>query len=387
MTNKYVEGDMPLYKGGTIISKAVRPTASLASLSTFGNSGSYVIVEEEGYQGALLRRFAEARNEETLVVKTELLLNANVIELGDVIQAYLADRNIASLSKSFVNGTVIIIAGNDALVFIHPSESSHHSNYPSVFKKGVRQYCVTLAGTRALLIAVNEFLDKTFTHQKHAAIKWWFRDAHQGLNSHTVYLTKTDTVLRPEFYPTVEKGPQNLIKEYLASSASVLLMEGVPGTGKTTLLRHLITENNLTANVVYDEILMQNDSLFQSFLFDDESDLLIIEDADVIITSREANKNHLMSRFLNVSDGLIKLPYKKLVFTTNISDFNRVDAALMRPGRCFGALHTRPLTFNEALVAAKAAGLPLPTINRPYTLAELFNPTQGAEMRRMGFVT
>jgi ATP-dependent 26S proteasome regulatory subunit len=43
-----------------------------------------------------------------------------------------------------------------------------------------------------------------------------------------------------------------------------------------------------------------------------------------------------MSRFLNISDGLIKLPNKKLVFTTNVTNFENIDSALLRPGRCFG---------------------------------------------------
>jgi len=113
---------------------------------------------------------------------------------------------------------------------------------------------------------------------------------------------------------------------------------------------------------------------------------MIIEDADTILSSREDDGNKLMSRFLNVSDGLIKLPNKKLVFTTNISDFTKVDPALLRPGRCFGVLHTRLLNLNEAQAAARVANLPIPTEKKEYSLAELFNQGQGGQVRRIGFV-
>jgi len=141
----------------------------------------------------------------------------------------------------------------------------------------------------------------------------------------------------------------------------------------------------MCAHVIYDEALMQNDSVFQSFLFDDASEVMIIEDADTILSAREQDGNKLMSRFLNVSDGLIKLPNKKLVFTTNINDFGKVDHALLRPGRCFGVMHTRALNLAEAQTAAKAAGLPIPVEKREYTIAELFNQGKKSQVRTFGF--
>jgi hypothetical protein len=36
--------------------------------------------------------------------------------------------------------------------------------------------------------------------------------------------------------------------------------------------------------VIYDETIMEKDSVFQSFLFDKSGDIMIIEDADKILT-------------------------------------------------------------------------------------------------------
>ena len=230
---------------------------------------------------------------------------------------------------------------------------------------------------------IKALVSDKFEAEKIGKLKWWFQGSH-GVETKEIYLPPLKTTIRSEFYPDLG-DPSRYIADYMASDATVLLMAGPPGTGKTTLLRHLIAEHRLSAHVIYDEAIMQKDSVFQNFLFDTEGDIMIIEDADTILNAREAEGNKLMSRFLNVSDGLIKLPNKKLVFTTNIVDFGRVDHALIRPGRCFGVMHTRPLNLTEAQAAAKVANLPIPMEKREYTVAELFNQGQRVQVRQTGF--
>jgi hypothetical protein len=223
-----------------------------------------------------------------------------------------------------------------------------------------------------------------FDGERLAMIKWWYIGENARTSSRNVYLQRPKTSLHPEYYPDLG-DPYVFLQDYMESDAAVLLMAGPPGTGKTTMLRHLIAERKLTAHVIYDEKLMEQDSIFQSFLFDRHSDIMIIEDADTILSPRERDGNKMMSRFLSVSDGLIKLPNKKLVFTTNISDFTNVDPALLRPGRCHAQVHTRPLNLTEAQAAAKVANVPIPTQKGEYTLAELFNQGYRPKTRQIGF--
>lgn len=214
----------------------------------------------------------------------------------------------------------------------------------------------------------NEFNDSTY-----ARVSWYYMGAH-GIDRRSIYIEHT-RVIKDEFYPWFKQGVDVFIDQYLASDSSVLMLYGPPGTGKTSFIKYLLTQKQLNAVLTYDEKILNDDSFFVDFLTDDEQDTLIIEDADLLLTSRERDQNTIMSKFLNVSDGLIKINSKKMIFTTNISQLNSVDEALLRKGRCFAAVEFRKLTSQEADTAATAAEQPNQDwhAKKAWSLAEVFN--------------
>jgi len=133
----------------------------------------------------------------------------------------------------------------------------------------------------------------------------------------------------------------------LKSKASVLIMIGPPGTGKTSLVRDFAYRNKLKTYLTFDESIIASDGFFVDFMTDKKARLLVMEDADVLISSREEERNEQMAKFLNVSDGLVSHEGKKMIFTTNLSDINKIDSALIRPGRCHGVLNFRLLKRDE----------------------------------------
>lgn len=227
-------------------------------------------------------------------------------------------------------------------------------------------------------------LEIQFPRKKYATLNWWY--IAKGGTDHLSLVLDDEIRIYDEFYPWLDKGQAKYFDDFLKSSAPLLFISGEPGTGKTSFIRSNITRHNMGTYIGYDPKLFDSDDMFISFISSKRDNMMVIEDAESVVLPRDKTGNSMMSRFLNVSDGLLKNNKKKFIFTTNESNFEKIDDALIRPGRCFDFKQFRKLTFPEAKAAAKRAKLEIPTADKEYSLAELFNPTQHVKKQKVGFV-
>lgn len=175
------------------------------------------------------------------------------------------------------------------------------------------------------------------------------------------------------FYPYFDRSIDDLVEQYQNSRSSILFLLGDVGLGKTTLLRTLMfkmkKKNNIVA--VGDNIIMN--PLFVTALHEMGKDSLVcVEDADRMCLKREGDDNHQMSGLLNFADGVSSIG-NKIIISTNLSNLNKVDRALLRSGRTFEVLQFKKLTPDEANDARASIGLKRVTFDEDVSLADALN--------------
>ncbi len=204
---------------------------------------------------------------------------------------------------------------------------------------------------------------------------WAYLD-NKGQLEYTSLPVNKLNVFHAEMYPFIGDVDQ-YIDDFIKSPSSILILTGDPGLGKSTFIKYLLARTRWRATLAYDETVMKNDELYLDFIKGSE-EVLILEDADNILRSRLDDGNKIMSKLLNVSDGILDISGKKFIFTANLENVRDIDSALIRPGRCYDVKMFRPLTMAEAKIAAEKINKTLHSDKDEFTVAEIF---QGKDMK------
>lgn len=239
-------------------------------------------------------------------------------------------------------------------------------------------YCEILYGysSEDFVKELVEFLKAFKERQKRKPleINLIVRDAgRMQLKSMEIKRTRLDLDLyyEDDFMPTDELVRKRLNKK---NDKGIVLLHGLPGTGKTTYLRHLIGKikkrvlflsPNIAGNLV--------DPEFIDLLIDNPNSVVIIEDAENIIMDRRCNHNSSVSNLLNISDGLLADFLNVQLICTFNNSLTLVDSALMRKGRLIAKYEFGKLSIRKAQRLSDRLGFKN-LVTKPMTIAEITNP-------------
>lgn len=166
--------------------------------------------------------------------------------------------------------------------------------------------------------------------------------------------------------------------------AGLILLHGDPGTGKTTYIKSLITRFAektfiFIQNEFVNELLHPD---FISFMLKNRNAILIIEDAEKVIMSRDnANENSVVSTILQLTDGLFSDYLNIKIICTFNTSIDRIDKALLRKGRMIAYYDFKPLAAEKANELMEDLGLE--SQDESMTLADIFN-SRDREFRQNG---
>lgn len=118
--------------------------------------------------------------------------------------------------------------------------------------------------------------------------------------------------------------------------SGLVLLHGLPGTGKTSYIRSLISKYR-EQTFIY----IPNDMIdiivgpdFLPIIAAYPKSILILEDCERLLKSRDNNETTMgISNILNITDGLLSDCLKMKIIATFNCDENKIDEALRRPGR------------------------------------------------------
>jgi hypothetical protein len=210
------------------------------------------------------------------------------------------------------------------------------------------------------------------------------RQGDQGLRTRAVQLPERPLIV--ENYASDTLDLWNKVRADLRAevpNGRIAIFHGPPGTGKTHLIRGLIesSTDHIYLIVPSKEVSNIGDPEFTDLLLRLHDDyggrriVLVVEDADEILSRRQASAMSALANTLSIGDGLLGDAVNAFVVATTNATLHDIDAAMKRPGR-LSALVEVPLLYEEQAMRALAKLAPDKTFNLPLntrlTLAEIY---------------
>lgn len=250
-----------------------------------------------------------------------------IIEIGKFLQSrnlncIYSDNKNDSLTLIFCDETTLVTIGSN-------------------FNKDITISCTKLRDTDDSFELQDPFLDELdkllLSFQENEGAHFCVLNKHKAAKSLGIGGQK---LIRENYNESVLEGFDYLAEQFSLPKpfGRLALLQGVPGTGKTHLVRGLMSEigsrDDLWLSIDAD---MLNQDDLNSILLEHthyKKIFLLVEDADKSLVSRGSRLNVAnLSNALNLTDGLVgELLNVRIIATTNAKSIE-IDDALLRNGR------------------------------------------------------
>jgi hypothetical protein len=248
---------------------------------------------------------------------------------------------------------------------------------------------VALAAQPSIVQAVLGVFEGTFGGLQQAAapervrLKTCFYTPH-GLRSFVAsILCPSWEEVRGNYVPAVREALEELCQTHPdPDRGRLLIFHGVPGTGKTYAIRALMRrwrrQENQGGfdfiNIVDPDNFLENADYYYEIVQDHRFPcLFILEDsAESLMWEHRAQHGSRIAKLLNLTDGLLAQGREDFFLVTFNEEVRELDAAVLRPGRCYAKIEFQPFSPEEAAEWLRTAGYDGPPPSKACTLAELY---------------
>lgn len=202
-------------------------------------------------------------------------------------------------------------------------------------------------------------------------------------SSLTTYSNKIVSIDKENSY-NLSTTVDTIMEDILSDKSGLIIFNSFPGAGKSSLIKYLSQELKdkefyfLNNNNIH---ILSNPEFTTYCLHNLKNCVLVLEDCEKALTSRDINKGFDISNILNITDGIMgDLLNLKIIATLNTTD--KLDTALLRKGRLIRQVTFNPLSEVQVINLSNSLGI---KIDKPkeMMLCDVYNyENSGTEVKQ-----